>query len=82
VTTVHSGTNLTNLIALHISANNIEYMIISVFSSLFSIIVAFWVFSILDFWLIYGCVLYEGKNVFFKILTFKIRGRLIRGEIR
>jgi len=40
-------------------------MIISVsISSLFSIIVAFWAFSILDFWLIFGCVLYEGTNVF------------------
>jgi len=41
-------------------------MIISVFSRLFSIIVAFWAFSILDFWLTFGCVLYEGTNVFSK----------------
>jgi len=41
-------------------------MIISVFSRLFSIIVAFWAFSILDLWLTFGCVSYEGTNVFSK----------------
>jgi len=63
-------------------------MIISVFSSLFSIIVAFWAFSILDFRLIFGCVLYEGTNVFFQNIDLQnsgasyLRGRLTRGEIR
>jgi len=52
-------------------------MIISVFSSLFSIIVAFWAFSIPDFWL----SLIRGNKRFFKILTSKIRLRLICGGV-
>jgi len=35
------------------------------FLGYFSIIVAFWAFSILDFWLSFGWVSYEGTNVFF-----------------
>ena len=64
-------------------------MRISVFSSLFSIIVALWAFSILDFRLIFGCVLYEGRaQTFFQNIDLQnpgasyLRRRLTRGEIR